>query len=121
MLVNNNMESQHVKFISYTGEYPNLCSGTLTLEIDGIEYTFGGGYKEPKTDFRRFWSSGGSVWFDDDISSESNEDENEEIYNLMKLIGKKRGAIVSGGNVDEEKVVVRKNSSSSSRDKFTCL
>ena len=66
MLVNNNMESQHVKFISYTGEYPNLCSGTLTLEIDDIEYTFGGGYKESKTDFRRFWSSGGSVWFDDE-------------------------------------------------------
>ena len=66
MLINNNIESQHIKFVSYTGEYPNLCSGTLTLEIDGIEYTFGGGYKEPKTDFRRFWSSGGSVWFDDE-------------------------------------------------------
>lgn len=31
------------------------------------------------------------------------EDENEEIYNLMKLIGKKRGAIISGGETDDEK------------------
>ena len=34
------------------------------------------------------------------------EDENEEIYNLLKLIGKKRGAVVSGGNIDEEKTAV---------------
>ena len=26
-----------IKFISYTGEYPNLCRGTLTVEIDGKE------------------------------------------------------------------------------------
>lgn len=31
------------------------------------------------------------------------EDENEEVYNLMKLIGKKRGAVVSGGQIDDEK------------------
>ena len=24
-----------VKFINYTGGYPNLCSGQLTLEVDG--------------------------------------------------------------------------------------
>jgi hypothetical protein len=24
-----------IKFISYDGKYPNLCSGTLTIEIDG--------------------------------------------------------------------------------------
>ncbi len=29
--------------------------------------------------------------------------ENENIYEIMQLIGKKRGAIVSGGNVDDEK------------------
>ena len=27
--------NEHVKFISYTGKYPNLCSGIITLEIDG--------------------------------------------------------------------------------------
>ena len=31
------------------------------------------------------------------------EDENEEVYNLMKLIGKKRGAVVSGGEIDDVK------------------
>lgn len=25
----------HVKFIRYTGRYPNLCSGELTIEVDG--------------------------------------------------------------------------------------
>lgn len=66
MLINKNDNmSSHVRFVSYTGDYPNLCSGTLTLEIDGIEYTFGGGYREPKTDFKMFWCSGGNVWFDD--------------------------------------------------------
>lgn len=35
MLINhNNNEFTHVKFVSYTGRWPNLCSGVLTLEID---------------------------------------------------------------------------------------
>lgn len=54
------MES-NVKFVSYTGEYPNLCSGILTLEIYGIQYTFGRSYKKPKPDFDCFWSSGGCI------------------------------------------------------------
>ena len=57
---NDNMNS-HVKFISYTGEYPNLCNGILTLEIDGAIYTFGLSWKESKPDFKRFWCSGGNV------------------------------------------------------------
>ena len=36
----------------------------------------------------------------DEIKS---EDENDEIYSLLKLIGRKRGAVVSGGEIDEEK------------------
>lgn len=31
------------------------------------------------------------------------QEENQNIYEIMKLIGKKRGAIISGGNVDDEK------------------
>lgn len=62
MLVNQNNNETHVKFISYTGEYPCLCFGNLTLEIDGIEYTFG----NSNTDFASFWYSGGRVWFDDE-------------------------------------------------------
>lgn len=40
---------------------------------------------------------------DSDIETIKSEDENEEVYDLMKLIGKKRGAVVSGGDIDEEK------------------
>ncbi len=29
-----------IKFVSYDGKYPNLCSGTLVLEIDGEEESF---------------------------------------------------------------------------------
>ena len=32
------------------------------------------------------------------------EPENINIYEIMKLIGSKRGCIVSGGNIDDEKV-----------------
>lgn len=65
MIVNNHNETKHVKFISYTGKYPNLCSGILTLEIDGKEYKFGNSiYKEPQGEFPKFWSSGGSVTAD---------------------------------------------------------
>lgn len=40
---------------------------------------------------------------ENDIECIKSEDKNEEIYNLMKLIGKRRGAVVSGGEVDDEK------------------
>ena len=29
-----------VEFVSYNGSFPNLCSGTLVLRIDGVERTF---------------------------------------------------------------------------------
>ena len=61
MLINNNDDmNTHVKFVNYTGSYPNLCSGILTLEIDGLEYTFGWEYNKP-IDFRPFWYSGGGI------------------------------------------------------------
>ena len=43
-----------IKFISYDGEFPNLCAGYLTISIDGKEYGF-----------IRI-ESGGEVWFDKD-------------------------------------------------------
>lgn len=53
-----------VEFVSYTGRFPNLCSGILTVRIDGKEVTFGG--YNGKADFPRIWNSGGSVSFDND-------------------------------------------------------
>ena len=47
---------EHVKFISYTGKYPNLCTGSLTLEIDRRRVTFG---ITAFDDYPSFWSTGG--------------------------------------------------------------
>lgn len=53
-------ENPSVVFKSYTGDYPNLCSGDLTLVIDGEEVTFGDSKNAP---YDSFWHSGG--WFGD--------------------------------------------------------
>lgn len=37
-------KNNRVKFVSYTGKSPNLCSGVLTLKIDGTQYKFGHNY-----------------------------------------------------------------------------
>ena len=62
-----------IKFISYDGAYPNLCSGTLVVEIDGERISFGPQFlweSEKKAgaqpaNYPKFWASGGSVSFDD--------------------------------------------------------
>lgn len=63
MLINSNNESEteHVKFISYTGEYPNLCSGDLTLEIDGEKVLFASIMNKNKGVYPSFWHSGGYI------------------------------------------------------------
>lgn len=48
----------NIRFVEYTGRYPNLCSGTLTLSISGKETTFG--YCDG-CDYPPFWSSGGGI------------------------------------------------------------
>lgn len=52
-----------IKFVSYTGAYPNLCSGVLTLEINGEIVKFGSDYDNNCHYLDQFWESGGSVWF----------------------------------------------------------
>lgn len=47
-----------VKFVSYDGEYPYLCMGTLVLTIDGETVQF------PEYCMR----PGGSVWFDEECN-----------------------------------------------------
>lgn len=63
MLVNkkDSNTTSRVKFISYNGKYPCLCTGVLTLEIDGVQYKFG---NEDEADFNSFWITGGSIAHD---------------------------------------------------------
>lgn len=51
---------KHVEFVSYTGKFPNLCSGELTLKIDGKVVTFGSDYT--KCEYPQFWCSGGNTF-----------------------------------------------------------
>lgn len=57
----------HVKFVSYDGVFPNLCTGTLVLNIDGKDYSFGYGWNN-ETDFANFWCSSGTCGFNSDYS-----------------------------------------------------
>ena len=52
----NKVENTEVKFISYDGDFPNLCEGKLTIEVAGVEFVLP----------RHTFESGGSVTFDDD-------------------------------------------------------
>lgn len=53
-----------VEFVSYDGEYPCRCFGTLVVRIEGVVFTL----------VNRL-VSGGSVWFDDDWSEHVEEGE----------------------------------------------
>lgn len=83
MIINNNYITEHVEFISYTGRYPNLCSGILTLKIDGEIYRFGHepdsyNYNEDKYDddnYDKFWCSGGKVSFSGEYGYDVSEGE----------------------------------------------
>lgn len=56
-----------VEFVSYTGAYPNFCSGVLTLRIDGEEVRFGHDYifesRETDGNYDAFWVTGGTCGF----------------------------------------------------------
>lgn len=69
MLVNKPESISNVEFISYTGKYPNLCRGVLTLKINGEEVKFGHDYDNydyetgefKDNNYDSFWSSGGGI------------------------------------------------------------
>ena len=52
-----------IKVISYDGKYPNLCSGILTLNIDGKIVKFGNSYRfneeDPEIEYYTFF------WYSD--------------------------------------------------------
>lgn len=76
-----------VKFVSYSGEYPNLCSGTLLLRIDGDVFSFGKG----DYSFPRFWRSGGSCrcnrGYEEVIEGEWECDEDDLPYFMRPYAG----------------------------------
>ena len=60
----NQNQKDRVEFVSYTGEWPNLCTGVLSLIIDDKLVHFGHDYVKDWRDddnFDAFWVSGGSV------------------------------------------------------------
>ena len=72
-----------VEFVSYTGKYPNLCSGVLTLNIDGSEVKFGWDYQRPEecaNYYTPFWRSGGSWGFYNDCSESYTEIDEWVVY-----------------------------------------
>ncbi len=83
-VINNYINAENaVEFIEYSGKYPNLCSGVLTLKINGKTYRFGNSYKG-KNLLKPFWHSGGSCGFTNGYS-ESYVERNEWTINASEL------------------------------------
>lgn len=80
----------NIKFVNYTGSYPNLCRGVLTLNINGQITKFGhnissynwskGRYEDDY--YEPFWTSGGCVRLDDDGNYQSETANWELKYNV---------------------------------------
>lgn len=68
-------DKYEIKFISYTGKYPNLCSGDLTLNVNGKIMEFG--YNKP---YPCFWITGGGCSF-----KEGNVSKGKWLINMSKL------------------------------------
>lgn len=93
MVINgdNKSLSSRVRFVDYSGRFPNLCNGVLILEIDGEDVAFGhetedfdyknGVYRDNNYD--EFWSSGGSCSFSRDW--EGNVSTNEWKIDVSEL------------------------------------
>lgn len=78
-----------IEFVSYTGKYPNLCRGVLTIRVDDEEVKFGHDYsvfESWKTDgnYDSFWESGGSCGFYGDYTDSYIEGGDWEI-NISEL------------------------------------
>ena len=80
--------------LSYTGSIKDEILQTEEIAYSLLKYLYNN-YKQNLLE--RYKIS------EEDIEDIKSEDKNEEIYNLFKLIGKKRGAVISGGNINENK------------------
>ena len=84
--------SKKIKFVSYSGAYPNLCSGKLVVNIDGKEVSFGCTNRalvdsdEKVAKYHSFWESGGNThcidghWFQTCGEWKFSEDLREKDY-----------------------------------------
>jgi len=69
-------KDRKIEWVSYDGDYPNLCRGVLTLKIDGRPIKFGTDTSQfggKATDLPGFWFSGGSWDITDDWMDEVEE------------------------------------------------
>lgn len=100
-----NSNKPEIEFVSYTGKYPNLCRGVLTVKINGKEYKFGHNYsnhhynetkdafeftdEDPSNpNYESFWLSGGGCsWRDGCIFYGSWELDELELPEKFKCIG----------------------------------
>lgn len=63
--------SKRVEFVNYTGSYPCLCSGEVTLKIDGEIIKFCKYKSDSERNGRPYLSliSGGEAYFDSDYNT----------------------------------------------------
>ena len=88
-------EDEKVAFnLSYTGSIKDEVLQTIEIAFSLLTFL----YKNYKKNLIERYKI-----TEEEIININSEDENEEIYNLLKLIGRKRGAVVSGGEIDEDK------------------
>lgn len=87
---------RNIKFISYDGNYPNLCSGTLIFSVDNIQYKckycmISGGH-----------ISWGDDWSDFYISTGAWELDFNEIDKIVKLTDEEKNALTDEVNENAE-------------------
>lgn len=104
MLINQGETTcNNVKFVSYTGKYPSLCMGKLTLEIDGKNYTFGNNFIHKNVQFGQFWESGGNCRFMNDYM-DTYHNENEWVIDVEEIPEQFREYVVEIDTVFNENI-----------------
>ena len=80
--------------LSYTGSIKDEVLQTIEIAFSLLGFL----YKNYKKNLMERYKIS-----EEELININSEDENDEVYNLLKLIGRKRGAVVSGGEIDEDK------------------
>lgn len=88
------MNNSNIEFISYTGAYPSLCCGVLTVNVNGKKYKFRGYERSlllnegddyyPEM-LPKFWISGGHG-LDEDLDENLDEFVNKIPWGMSPLV-----------------------------------